>query len=117
MESDFWERFLKNKMAVAGSLVVLLLFAVSLLAPWIAPYDPGIIDLKQVLAAPSSVHLFGTDQLGRDVLSRMIWGARISLKVGFVATGIAILVGAILGAVSGYYGRLVGRWSRSAPPH
>jgi peptide/nickel transport system permease protein len=107
MESDFWERFLKNKMAVAGSLVVVLLFAVSLLAPWIAPYDPGVIDLKQVLAAPSSVHLFGTDQLGRDVLSRMIWGARISMKVGFVATGIAILVGAILGAVSGYYGRWV----------
>jgi len=107
MESDFWERFLKNKMAVAGSLVVLLLFAVSLLAPWIAPCDPSAIDLKQVLAAPSSAHLFGTDQLGRDVLSRMIWGARISLKVGFVATGIAILLGAILGAVSGYYGRWV----------
>ena len=107
MESDFWERFLKNKMAVAGSLVVLLLFAVSLLAPWIAPYDPSVIDLKQVLAAPSSAHPFGTDQLGRDVLSRMIWGARISLKVGFVATGIAILVGAMLGAVSGYYGRWV----------
>jgi peptide/nickel transport system permease protein len=107
MESDFWERFLKNKMAVAGSLVVLLLFAVSLLAPWIAPYDPSRIDLTQVLAAPSSAHPLGTDQLGRDVLSRMIWGARISLKVGFVATGIAILLGAILGAVSGYYGRWV----------
>ena len=107
MESDFWERFLKNKMAVAGSLVVLLLFAVSLLAPWIAPCDPSMIDLTQVLAAPSSAHPFGTDQLGRDVLSRMIWGARISLKVGFVATGIAILLGAILGAVSGYYGRWV----------
>jgi peptide/nickel transport system permease protein len=107
MESDFWKRFLKNKMAVAGSLVVLLLFAVSLLAPWIAPCDPSAIDLTQVLAAPSSAHLFGTDQLGRDVLSRMIWGARISLKVGFVATGIAILLGAILGAVSGYYGRWV----------
>jgi peptide/nickel transport system permease protein len=107
MESDFWERFLKNKMAVAGSLVVLLLFAVSLLAPWIAPYDPSMIDLTQVLAAPSSAHPFGTDQLGRDVLSRMIWGARISLKVGFVATGIAILLGAILGAVSGYYGRWI----------
>ncbi|MDO9558752.1 MAG: ABC transporter permease [Syntrophales bacterium] len=107
MESDFWKRFLQNKMAVAGSLVVLLLFAVSLLAPWIAPYDPSMIDLTQVLAAPSSAHPFGTDQLGRDVLSRMIWGARISLKVGFVATGIAILLGAILGAVSGYYGRWV----------
>ncbi len=107
MESDFWNRFLKNRMAMAGSLVVLMLFAVSLLAPWIAPCDPSAIDLKQVLAAPSSAHLFGTDQLGRDVLSRMIWGARISLKVGFVATGIAILLGAILGAVSGYYGRWV----------
>ncbi len=107
MESDFWKRFLQNKMAVAGSLVVLLLFAVSLLAPWIAPCDPGAIDLTQVLAAPSSTHLFGTDQLGRDVLSRMIWGARISLKVGFVATGIAIVLGAIMGAVSGYYGRWV----------
>ncbi len=87
--------------------MVLLLFAVSLLAPWIAPYDPSTIDLTQVLAAPSSAHPFGTDQLGRDVLSRMIWAARISLKVGFVATGIAILLGAILGAVSGYYGRWV----------
>lgn len=107
MESDFFGRFLKNKMALAGALVVVLLFAISLLAPWIAPYNPNAIDLKQVLAAPSSVHPLGTDQLGRDVLSRMIWGARISLKVGFVATGIAILLGAILGAVSGYYGRWV----------
>ena len=107
MESDFRRRFLKNGMAVAGCLVVLALFAVSLLAPWIAPYDPNAIDLTQVLAGPSAAHPFGTDQLGRDVLSRMIWGARISLKVGFVATGIAILIGAILGAVSGYYGRWV----------
>ena len=87
--------------------MVLALFAVSLLAPWIAPYDPNAIDLTQVLAGPSAAHPFGTDQLGRDVLSRMIWGARISLKVGFIATGIAILIGAILGAVSGYYGRWV----------
>jgi peptide/nickel transport system permease protein len=107
MQSVFLRRFLKNKMAVAGSLVVLLLFVVSLAAPWLAPYDPNAIDLKQVLAEPSVSHPFGTDQLGRDVLSRMIWGARISLKVGFVATGIAIFVGAVLGAVSGYYGRWV----------
>jgi peptide/nickel transport system permease protein len=107
MESDFRRRFLKNGMAVAGCLVVLALFAVSLSAPWIAPYDPNAIDLTQVLAGPSAAHPFGTDQLGRDVLSRMIWGARISLKVGFIATGIAILIGAILGAISGYYGRWV----------
>lgn len=107
MRREFRERFLKNGPAVAGSVVVLALFAVSLLAPWLAPYDPNAIDLKQVLMPPSGVHPFGTDPLGRDVFSRMIWGAGISLKVGFVATGIAILIGMVLGALAGYYGRWV----------
>ena len=89
---------------LTGSGLVLLLLIISLLAPWLAPYDPGKIDLTNVLTSPSMSHLFGTDQLGRDVLSRMIWGARISLKVGFVATGVAIIIGTILGAVAGYYG-------------
>ena len=101
---DFWETFYKNKLALTGSGIVVLLFIVSLLAPLLSPYDPGQIDLKNVLVSPSWNHLFGTDQLGRDVLSRMIWGARISLKVGFVATGLAIIIGAILGATAGYYG-------------
>jgi len=100
----FWEMIYKNKLALTGLSIVILLFVVSLLASVIAPYDPGAIDLKNVLAPPSGEHWFGTDQLGRDVLSRMIWGARISLKVGFVATGLAILIGTILGAVAGYYG-------------
>jgi peptide/nickel transport system permease protein len=107
MQTDFWKRFLTNKLALAGSIIVLLLFVLSLLAPWLAPYDPSAINLKQVLAQPSLAHWFGTDQLGRDVLSRMIWGARISLKVGFAATGIAIVIGAVLGAVAGYYGRWI----------
>ena len=107
MGKDFRKRFCKNRMAVAGSVIVIVLFAVSLLAPWLAPYDPNAIDLVNVLAPPSGGHPFGTDPLGRDVLSRMIWGAGISLKVGFVATGIAILIGTILGALSGYYGRWV----------
>ncbi len=107
MGSEFRKRFLKNGPAVAGSIVVLALFAVSLLAPWLALYDPNAIDLKQVLMPPSGVHPFGTDPLGRDVFSRMIWGAGISLKVGFVATGIAILIGMVLGALAGYYGRWV----------
>ena len=107
MGSGFRKRFLKNGPAVAGSMVVLALFAVSLLAPWIAPFDPNAIDLKQVLMPPSGAHPFGTDPLGRDVFSRMIWGAGISLKVGFVATGIAILIGTVLGALAGYYGRWV----------
>lgn len=100
----FWEIIYKNKLALTGSGIVLFLFIISFLAPWLAPYDPGQIDLKNVLASPSLNHWFGTDQLGRDVLSRMIWGARISLKVGFVATGLAILIGMVLGAVAGFYG-------------
>jgi len=107
MRTDFWKRFSKIKIALAGSCVVVLLFAVSILAPWISPYDPNEINLTMVLSPPSASHLCGTDQLGRDVLSRMIWGARISLKVGFVATGIAILIGTILGAVAGFYGRWI----------
>jgi len=101
---NFWETFYRNKLALTGSGIVLLLFFVSVFAPLIAPYDPGQIDLKNVLLPPSLDHWFGTDQLGRDVLSRMIWGARISLKVGFVATGVAIIIGTLLGAVAGYYG-------------
>ncbi len=107
IKSVFWQRFLKNKMALAGSIIVISFFAVSLLAPWLAPYDPGAIDLKLVLIPPSAAHLLGTDQLGRDVLSRMIWGAKISLKVGFAATGLAIFIGTILGAIAGYYGRWI----------
>ena len=105
--STFNQRLLHNKLAVAGLTVVTLLFAVSLLAPIIAPYDPNAIDLKNILMPPGSSHLLGTDQLGRDILSRMIWGARISLKVGFVAVGIATLIGTILGTVSGYYGGII----------
>jgi peptide/nickel transport system permease protein len=100
-------RFFQNKMTVAGGSIVVFLFIVSLLAPLISPFDPNAISLAQVLSPPSAVHLFGTDQLGRDVFSRMIYGTGISLKVGFVATGIAILIGTILGALAGYYGRWV----------
>jgi peptide/nickel transport system permease protein len=105
MKTDFWHRFSRNRLAVAGCVIVVFLFVVSLLAPWISPFDPTAIDLKNILQGPSANHWFGTDQLGRDVMSRMIWGAQISLKVGFVSTGIAILIGTVLGAVAGYYGR------------
>ena len=107
MKTDFWYRFLKNKMAITGGIVVILLFVVSIFASWIAPYDPNAINLQKVLLSPSLNHLFGTDQLGRDVFSRMVWGAGISLKVGFVATGVSICIGVILGALAGYYGKWV----------
>jgi len=107
MVPDFWRKFLRNRLALTGSLIVAALFILSLLSPWLAPYDPVGIDLKNILEPPSARHWFGTDQLGRDVLSRMIWGAGISLKVGFVATGIAVMIGTLLGAVAGYYGKWV----------
>ena len=102
----FWKRFRKNKLALAGAFIVILLFLVAVLAPFISPYDPGQINIKRVLQEPTAEHILGTDSLGRDVFSRMIWGSRISLMVGFVAVGISSLVGIFLGALAGYYGRL-----------
>jgi peptide/nickel transport system permease protein len=107
MFSDFWNKFLANRLALMGGMIVVVLFILSFLSPWLAPCDPMKIDLKNILASPSAQHWFGTDQLGRDVLSRMIWGAGISLKVGFVATGIAVMIGTLLGAVAGYYGKWI----------
>lgn len=100
----FWARFFRDKLAAGGLIIVLALFLVSALTPLLAPYDPSAIDVDNILASPSSAHLFGTDELGRDVFTRMLFGAGISLKVGFVAVGIATLIGVLLGAVSGYYG-------------
>jgi peptide/nickel transport system permease protein len=98
-----WKRFSTNKLALAGGIIVLILFVVAVIAPLIAPYNPDHIDRRHILEPPGLHHLLGTDDLGRDVLSRMIWGARISLAVGFVAIGIATVIGMILGAISGYY--------------
>ena len=97
-------QFRRNRAAVAGGLIVAAVFAVAILAPVLSPYDPAFIDVEQILIPPSSAHWLGTDELGRDVLSRMIWGSRISLLVGFVAVGISILIGILIGALAGYYG-------------
>ena len=103
----FWPRFRRNRFAVTGGYIVLLLFAVSLLAPLLAPWDPSAINAWAVLSPPSPQHWFGTDELGRDVFSRVLFGARISLKVGFVAVGIAVAIGTVTGLLAGYYGRWV----------
>jgi len=101
---QFWRRFKKNRPAIAGGLIVLSVFVIALLAPMLSPYDPAHIDVEKILVGPTQAHPLGTDELGRDILSRMIWGSRISLLVGFVAVGISILIGILVGAVSGYYG-------------
>jgi peptide/nickel transport system permease protein len=102
-----WERFRRNGFAVAGLAVVVLLLLLSAAAPFITPYDPDHLDLYHVLMPPSPAHWFGTDELGRDVFTRVVYGARISLKVGFVSMGIAICVGTVAGLVAGYYGGII----------
>ncbi len=99
-----YQQVKRNWLAFGGGLLVLAVFVIAVFAPLIAPYDPSKIDIKNILVGPSSQHLFGTDDLGRDVLSRMIWGSRVSLEVGFVAIGIATIIGILLGAISGFYG-------------
>jgi len=101
-----FRRALRNRLTAVGATIVVVLFVIAVLAPICAPYDPGGIDSKHVLEAPSFSHLLGTDELGRDVMSRMMYGARVSLLVGFVSAGIACVVGALLGAVSGYFGKI-----------
>ncbi len=93
-----------NPLALAGLVTVSLLALIAVLAPALSPHDPRAIDAAKVLAAPSAEHPMGTDELGRDVASRMIYGARISLAVGFVAVGIAVAIGILVGALAGYYG-------------
>jgi len=101
----FWRYFKRNRLAVGGLLVILLVFVVAGSASLIAPYDPGKTNVSKKLKSPSSEHLLGTDQLGRDVLSRMLYGSRISLSVGFVAVAISIVIGVFVGAIAGYYGK------------
>lgn len=90
-------------MALLGSVIVLTVFLVALSSPVVALHDPDEINIEKILQPPSFDHPFGTDPLGRDVLSRVIWGARVSLWVGFVAVGIAILIGILVGALAGFY--------------
>ena len=89
--------------------MVLALFFAGALAPVVSPFNPNDIDRKHILEPPGISHPLGTDDLGRDVLSRMLYGSRISLSVGFIAVGIATVIGVMIGAVSGYYGRWTDR--------
>jgi len=96
--------FTRNKMALAGSIFILIMITFALLAPIIAPYGPTDIDIKNILSAPSHAHIFGTDTLGRDIFSRIVYGSRISLSIGFIAVGIAVIMGVLIGSIAGYYG-------------
>lgn len=93
-----------NPMAALGALLTLLIFAAAVLAPWLAPHDPAEQDIIARLSPPGGDYLLGTDQFGRDILSRLLWGARISLTVSLGAIAVAMVVGGTIGMVSGYIG-------------
>ena len=102
--SDAWRRLLANKAAVAGGLILLLLIVLAIFAPWIAPHSYSYQNLDLGAQPPSSDFFLGTDTLGRDLFSRILYGARVSLLVGFVATGVALVIGVSWGIVAGYFG-------------
>ena len=101
---DAWHRLRKNKMALAGLFVLILLCVLALLTPWIAPYGYEDQDLLLGPTPPSAAHWLGTDTLGRDLLTRILYGGRVSLAVGFIATAVALVIGVLYGTIAGYLG-------------
>ena len=100
----------RNRLAMAGMVMVSVFVLFAVFAPWIAPKDPAAIDLPSRLQSPSAVHWFGTDELGRDVLSRIVYGARISMLVGSSVVAGSLLLGLIFGSIAGYYGGFTDRF-------
>jgi peptide/nickel transport system permease protein len=104
---EVWKRLLKNKTALFGMGIVVVLIILAILAPYIAPYNPTEVDILNRFKAPSTGHWLGTDELGRDILSRIIYGAQISLQVGIISVSIALVFGTLLGTLAGYYGGII----------
>ncbi|HIU42807.1 MAG TPA: ABC transporter permease [Candidatus Ventrousia excrementavium] len=101
---DAWNRLKKNKMAIASFFLLVIIALIAVFAPLIAPYDPYTQDLSRINEPPSSDHWFGTDDVGRDLFSRVVYGTRISMLVGVVCEAICVPIGVILGALAGYFG-------------
>src|SRR5687767_13169519 len=99
----YWRRFRENPLTVIGTVVILVLVAVALVAPWLVPQDPFQQNLLDRLKPPSSLHWMGTDELGRDVFSRILLGIRVSLAIGFLATLISLTLGTAVGLAAGYW--------------
>lgn len=102
--AEVWRRLQRNKMAMFGLMVIIVILLSAIFADVISPYDYRTQDWERIAQQPGREHILGTDDLGRDILSRIIHGTRISLLVGFVSVSISVLVGGSLGAISGYYG-------------
>ena len=104
LTQDAWARLLKNKMAMAGLIFIIFLVVIALLTPWLAPYGYQEQNLELGVSPPSGKHWLGTDIYGRDLLTRLMYGSRISLLVGFVATAVALIIGVLWGAIAGFLG-------------
>lgn len=102
--SMIWHRLMQDKVAVAGLIVMLLLLLVSIFAPLLAPYDPFAMDLAAMKQGPSAAHWFGTDSMGRDIFSRILYGGRYSLALGFIGSVFTALIGTFFGTIIGYVG-------------
>jgi peptide/nickel transport system permease protein len=107
LRQDVWRRFKRNRLAMVGLGIIIVLVLVAIFAPWVAPYSITDRASGQFRKPPSSDHWFGTDTIGRDVFSRVVFGARVSLKIGIAATAIALTIGLFMGAVSGFFGGIV----------
>ncbi|MCD8046023.1 MAG: ABC transporter permease [Clostridiales bacterium] len=105
--SDVFYRFKQRKVAVAGLIIILVIVVLAIFAPLIAPYDYTLMDTKNTLQMPSLQHIFGTDKLGRDIFSRVLFGARTSLLVSLLGCFISAFIGGVMGALAGYYGKWV----------
>lgn len=102
--NDFKKSFLKNKMAVLGAAVIIVIIIAAIFAPFISPHNPYKVDFKFQFQKPDSSYLVGTDMYGRDVLSRIIYGSRVSLLIGLIPTLISMVIGTVIGIIAGYYG-------------
>jgi peptide/nickel transport system permease protein len=101
---ETWRRLKKNKVAVVSLFVIIFVILIAILAPLLAPYSYEVQNTKQALASSTKEHLLGTDRLGRDILSRLIYGARQSLQMGIISIAISTVLGIIIGSIAGYYG-------------